>query len=362
MKFSIIVPCYNVARYIDQTLDTVVSQEDVSYEILCVNDGSVDATKDMLEEYLQRHCRSVEVSESVISPLGEEDWEPELPKQILYGELGQNRKLIVIHQKNQGVSGARNTAMSIATGDWLVFLDGDDLLAPRALSTLMGCLKVYPNADVIHCGYVQFEDGTSCHWDDGIKSLQLVDITHEIPRYLFTFCFQRMVFRRGLVKNIAWKGVSCTEEMPYVMRCLIRARNLVVCSSVIYGYRFVDGSMSHREPSLKRCNDFFDSTRCITRIIFEGDKAWPQSVVRTTINRWLEGQVSTILKLRSKKDQILAFRYWHEKLPHLRRFRPLCSPWQLLVLAICMKFRFRPVALTLCYFPHWLKAHGVHRR
>lgn len=103
MDLSVIVPAYNAERYIDDCLDSILSQEgDFSMEVVVVNDGSTDWTR----ERVLSHASS-------------------------------DSRLRLIDQENRGFSGARNTGISEARGSTLAFVDSDDMLARDHLATLM---------------------------------------------------------------------------------------------------------------------------------------------------------------------------------------------------------------------------------
>ena len=91
MKLSIIIPVYNTEEYIRQCIDSVINIKNIETEIIAVNDGSTDRTKDILEEYTENDDR-----------------------------------IKVITQENQGASAARNTGIKVSTGDYIYFLDSDD--------------------------------------------------------------------------------------------------------------------------------------------------------------------------------------------------------------------------------------------
>ena len=91
IKISIIVPCYNVEKYLPECLDSLLNQTFKYFEIICVNDGSNDSTLSILEKYSKKDSR-----------------------------------IKIISQKNKGLSGARNTGIDAAKGDYIAFLDSDD--------------------------------------------------------------------------------------------------------------------------------------------------------------------------------------------------------------------------------------------
>lgn len=101
MKFSIIIPIYNVEQYLRDCLDSVLNQTFSDWEAICVNDGSTDGSAAILEEYVVR-----------------------------------DKRFKIVTQSNGGLSAARNTGMEVAEGDYIVFLDSDDWLELGALETM----------------------------------------------------------------------------------------------------------------------------------------------------------------------------------------------------------------------------------
>ena len=108
MRFSVIIPVYNVEKFLKKCLDSVFKQTYSDYEILAVNDGSTDSSKNILENY-QKICS----------------------------------KLKVINQENKGLGGARNTGIKNASGEFLVFLDSDDYISFNMLEKIDMYLRKY---------------------------------------------------------------------------------------------------------------------------------------------------------------------------------------------------------------------------
>lgn len=95
IKVSVIVPVYNVRKYLPKCIESILYQTHENLEIILVNDGSTDESGLICESYAERDTR-----------------------------------IVVIHEKNSGVSNARNTGISKATGEWICFVDGDDYIMP----------------------------------------------------------------------------------------------------------------------------------------------------------------------------------------------------------------------------------------
>lgn len=103
VKLTVVVPAYNVVGHVSATLDSLANQDVPIHEVVIVDDGSVDDTRREIEDYLRGH------------PVG---------------------GAVLISQENQGVSAARNAGLRVATGDYVLFLDADDLVDSRLVSTL----------------------------------------------------------------------------------------------------------------------------------------------------------------------------------------------------------------------------------
>lgn len=116
-KISIIVPAYNIETYLARTLDSILDQTYRNLEVIVVNDGSKDGTGAVLDRYAA--------------------WDP---------------RIRAIHKENGGVTSARLRGLAEATGEWIGFVDGDDLAEPDMYERLLENSLKY-DADISHCGY-----------------------------------------------------------------------------------------------------------------------------------------------------------------------------------------------------------------
>jgi len=119
---SIIIPAYNVASYVRDAIDSALAQTYKNIEIVVVNDGSTDATAEVLEPYRE------------------------------------SGKIIYIFQKNRGLSGARNTGIRVAKGEFVALLDSDDIFLPEKIEKQVGYLLAHPDYDVCYCDVWHFRD------------------------------------------------------------------------------------------------------------------------------------------------------------------------------------------------------------
>ncbi len=114
--FSVIIPTYNASKFIENTLESVRNQNFSDYEIIVINDGSTDNTLELLKNYFYKHS-------------------------------GLNHQ--IIDQKNKGIGGARNVGIKAARGEFIAFLDADDLWFPSKLEKVKQYIDTSYDADLI---------------------------------------------------------------------------------------------------------------------------------------------------------------------------------------------------------------------
>ena len=109
-KVSVIMPVYNGEKYLKEAIESILSQDFIDFEFIIINDGSTDNSPQILNE----------IKDS-------------------------NKNVKVIHQENQGSSGARNTAIDLAEGKYIQFLDADDLWKPTFLESIFQLIQNFHN-------------------------------------------------------------------------------------------------------------------------------------------------------------------------------------------------------------------------
>ena len=183
-KLSIIIPVYNAEPYIKRCMDSVLCQTFSDFELIIVNDGSADDSARIADEY-----------------------------------AGEDYRIIVIHQGNQGVSSARNTGLEIAAGEYIAFVDSDDEIKPNMYQALLDGSN---NADVVMCGKVIMN--TSLPQDslydlpihvEGVENVRkgLLSKFYNSSFYPLVSCWGKL-YRRKLLQDHAIsfnKDLSSTE-------------------------------------------------------------------------------------------------------------------------------------------------------
>ena len=219
-KVSIIVPFYNCENYIDKCIESLLAQTYENIEIICIDDQSPDRCGEILDRY-----------------------------------AAEDSRITVIHQENMGLSGARNSGMKKATGEYVMFVDGDDWLESATIEEMLKTITE-TNADSVMCCYrKEFADHSAeSHIFDSDRFFEGEDFEENIYKPLFglrgealscpqntdllvSACMQ--LFKRELCADIEFidtKKIG-TEDLLYQIEVYKSARSFAYIDKAFYHYR-----------------------------------------------------------------------------------------------------------------------------
>lgn len=229
MLFSLIIPVYNVEKYLRTCLDSVIAQSFPAWEAVCINDGSTDGSATVLEEYAARDGR-----------------------------------FRVINQPNGGLSAARNAGLDAVKGDYVLFLDSDDWLESNALEVLTSNL----NGEDLLCfsGRRFLESDGQYHLPDRLERrhyLSGMDYYNENALVHRDFAFVCVVLRLYnrlflMEKSLRFKEGILHEDDLFTPLACYYARNVSVIDNCLYNYRVRANSIT-TTSSLKRVVDLMST-------------------------------------------------------------------------------------------------------
>ena len=191
---SVIIPCYNAETFLPSCIESLASQQTrYTYEVILVNDGSTDGTKDILEDAASRyapfHC---------------------------------------IHQVNQGAGAARNRGMSEARGEYLIFVDADDIVSVNYVDALVDCVKT-TGADLGACAYYAFKENGATY-----KKV-------EWPKTITTGNLNGTpwgkIYHRKLFDRLLWPSGYWHQDTILAFLVFPRVKKLASTNKCTYGYR-----------------------------------------------------------------------------------------------------------------------------
>ena len=212
IDISIIIPVYNVENWLPRSVDAILDNDITGCELILVDDGSTDASPALCDAFAEAH--------------------PELIR--------------VIHQKNAGPGAARNAAIAVARGEWFLFVDSDDRLAPKALNRLREVMAD-EDADVISFQfYKESIAGESWEeWSGPMQSLTRFTLAEQ-PAFLLTqpSCWLRLWKRSIFDDNgITFPNVVWYEDVRTVTKLLAKAKRIVNLPDHLYYYLDRPGSI-----------------------------------------------------------------------------------------------------------------------
>jgi len=225
---SIIVPIYNKELYIDPCMQSILDQTFIDFELILVNDGSTDASATRCDYYAML-----------------------------------DKRVIVIHQDNQGVSAARNAGLNIAKGNYIGFVDCDDELDPDMYETLINTITEY-QADISICGVRKiFPHKTDLYY--GTNTIRVYNKTQALEGLLkkeFARSVYDKVFKADLAKKIKFEG-SMNEDTFYNFLVLLEADKIVFNDVIKYNYIIRESSVSMSKFSKKYLDIIHFSKRMV---------------------------------------------------------------------------------------------------
>ena len=222
-KFSIIIPVYNVEKYIKKCLDSVINQTYEDYEVIIVNDGTKDNSMDIVKEYPVK----------------------------------------IVNQKNQGLSVARNNGAKQAKGDYLIFLDSDDSWNKNLLKSIEKSLK--NNPDVVRFQIQEtYEDGSKKEYKEtpfnnktGEEAFELIGKYHFVEN-AWCYAIKREYY---LKEKFEFKKGAIHEDFGLIPLVVIKAQVVNSIDYIGYNYLQREGSImndKNYEKTLKKSRDMYE--------------------------------------------------------------------------------------------------------
>ena len=201
-KISVIVPVYNVGRYVEKTIKSILRQTFEDFELILVDDGSTDNSGKICDEYSEK-----------------------------------DNRIRVIHKENEGVSSARNTGLDEALGEYIGFVDGDDCIAGDMYEMLYNDI-VKNNADIAICGICNYFKGgrrTRQSNINGFWKFNNVEALKEVLEdRLFSVNPVNKLYKKELFDNLRYPAGRIAEDAFLTPLLMIRAKKVVYNSKPKY--------------------------------------------------------------------------------------------------------------------------------
>ena len=202
IKFSVILPVYNVADCLEKCLDSLLEQTYKNFEIICVNDGSTDNSLEILEQYQDKFAHYQ-----------------------------------IITKKNQGLAQARNTGFPYAKGEYICYIDSDDFVVPEFFEEISK--KTQDSPDIVIFGAKTYYSKSE-KLRQGQYSSKNFKTEFDINK-LYSFhpiCWNKVYRRNFLIENnISFIDTRMAEDQPFFVQVILSAGKISVLKKDLYIYR-----------------------------------------------------------------------------------------------------------------------------
>lgn len=229
---SVIVPVYNVEKYLARCLDSIVEQTYQNLEIILVNDGSTDSSGEICHQYAERDSR-----------------------------------VRLFHQENQGQSAARNVGLDNMTGEYIIFVDSDDYISTRFVEILLNAQQK-SQAPIVSSNYFRVSE------ENDEAEFQAATLDNQIPYKLLSrddvFCvsggkkakLQEVIvsklYKKTIFENLRFPIGKIYEDAFLFPKIFWRADTVLHLDSGLYAYRMSPNSTMRRDGETVYCLDVFD--------------------------------------------------------------------------------------------------------
>ena len=217
---SVIVPVYNAEKFLNRCIDSILEQTYTNFELILVDDGSTDHSLDILKKYVE-----------------------------------QDERVSLICQQNKGVSGARNTGLQAAKGEYFLYIDADDWVEKDMIEKLI-FIGQRENADIVMCD--------SDHADEKTNVIEELEIETEVwdqdkQQYEFmkhqrlTGMLWNKLIHRRLAKGVRFnEKTSYGEDAEFLWEILKKSQKMIVINAILYHHVQEQTSISHLSFSEKK--------------------------------------------------------------------------------------------------------------
>lgn len=229
-KLSIIVPVYNVERYLCKCIDSILNQSFKDLELILVDDGSIDNSGEICDKY---SCK--------------------------------DKRVKVIHKKNGGVSSARNTGLKIANGEYIGFVDPDDWIETNMYERMYNEI-IKTNSDIIICNFKKIFENREEKYIYENKSLELnnIEALNELYniKYIYNFAWNK-IYKKSLFDNLKYKEGFIYEDEFIIHQLLYKSNKVSYIPEHFYNYYQRKGSIINSGFNIKK----FDKIRALSERI-----------------------------------------------------------------------------------------------
>lgn len=271
---SIILPVFNVETYIDECLKSIVNQSYFNLEIIIVNDGSTDSSTSKCKQWASK-----------------------------------DNRIILIEKKNGGLSSARNAGLDLASGEFIMFVDSDDVLDKDFCLKMISQLNDTPSCDIVACGIAKFEDPdiskSKAFFPYISKTVDTKDFWKHILTHQCDNAVWGKIFKREVIINNRFRTGIINEDIVFYVDITQNMKKIKFIDEPLYFYRVRAGSITTQiNPKL---SDFFYNSLEVKNKIGKIKEWGLHNEAYGFLLTEITNIISTIEKFNAKKSYITLY-------------------------------------------------------
>jgi glycosyltransferase involved in cell wall biosynthesis len=207
-KISLIIPVYGVEQYIERCCVSVFEQTYNNFEIIFVNDCSKDMSADIVFKVIEQYTH-LNISTTIIT-----------------------------HEVNKGISATRETGLNAATGEYVLYIDSDDYIAPNMLELFINRANE-TDADIVYCDFYEVKNGQQLYFDQALQVSDPALMAAAMLRQEIVWCPWNKLFRRSIAveHDIHWPaGINIGEDLVVITQLFCYAKKIEHVDQGLYFY------------------------------------------------------------------------------------------------------------------------------
>lgn len=272
---SVIIPVYNVEKYLPECMSSVCGQSYKNLEILLIDDGSTDESGRICDQWREKDSR-----------------------------------IKVIHQENRGLSAARNAGLEVCRGEYITFVDSDDCIKNRFIQCGYEISRQY-QADIVCFGFRSFTDAKELDGKrrSGRKKIKVLNREEAMKAWLYKKYYNvaawGKLYRKEMLEKIFFPEGKLHEDVGCTWKCFLKAGCVACSNEEMYGYRVRKGSIKNSDFKRQRL-DYLTFTEEIMDVM---DQKYPE-YKNASVSRHFQGCVQILKDMplteewRSERSQI----------------------------------------------------------
>ncbi|BBM21474.1 glycosyltransferase [Lactobacillus pentosus] len=298
-RLSVVVACYNVAEYLPECLDSILAQSFNNLEVILIDDCSDDGTAEIVDDYAQQHVNFKAVHNA----------------------------------DNLGPSASRNLGITLATGDWLAFVDGDDILPVRAYELMMGSL--IKSKSQVATGFVRRFDSKRNKQSFLHKKAIIDDYRHatfaDHPELLYDTTSWNKIYSLPLLRenDITFPTGQIYEDVSFTLNAFLKSTGIDILTDVVYNWRWRENGTKASFTQVKNeLPKYLDRITSVNQVkaLLQAHDLWHGQIKQQVVFKLLDLDIPLFMDDIADADESFVYQFQETTINFFRSWGLLKTP------------------------------------